>query len=95
MSELPILVLAGLAGGGLGAIFFGGLWWTVRHGMAAGQPARWLLLGGILRMGIALGGFYYVGGGEWPRLVACLVGFIVARFGVIRLTQNREARHAS
>ena len=32
MNEALTLVLAWLAGGVLGAIFFGGLWWTVRKG---------------------------------------------------------------
>ena len=37
------LALTGMAGVGLGAIFFGGLWWTVRKGVSANQPALWLL----------------------------------------------------
>jgi len=32
MSEALTMVLAGLAGSLLGAIFFGGLWWTIRKG---------------------------------------------------------------
>ena len=32
MNDMLTLVLAGVAGGILGAIFFGGLWWTVRKG---------------------------------------------------------------
>ena len=37
-------------------------------------------------MGIALAGFYYVGRGHWTRLLACLVGFAIARVLVTRLT---------
>jgi len=32
MSDLPALGLAFLAGALLGAVFFGGLWWTVQKG---------------------------------------------------------------
>jgi hypothetical protein len=39
MNETVILVLAGSAGLLLGAIFFGGLWWTVRKGLSSKRPA--------------------------------------------------------
>ena len=95
--------LAGLAGAALGAVFFGGLWWTVRRGVSAANPALWFLASGVLRMSIVVAGFYLVGGGQWRRLVAALVGFILARLVVLALTrparQNQrppvqEARHA-
>lgn len=95
MSDLLHLILAVLAGVGLGVVFFGGLWWTVRQGISSGQPARWLLVGGVLRMGIVLAGFYFVTGGSWQRAVACLAGFIVARIVVLRLTKTPKPRHAS
>lgn len=90
---LPILplMLSLLAGGALGAFFFGGLWWTVRRGLAASQPALWMLSSALLRVGVALAGFYGVAGGDWRRLVACLIGFVVARQITLRLT--REAHH--
>ena len=87
----------------LGAIFFGGLWWTVRRGVSSGRPALWFLGSGLLRMSVVAAGFYFVGGGQWRRLVACLVGFVVARLVVLWLTRpaqenqkppTPEARHA-
>jgi F1F0 ATPase subunit 2 len=103
MNEFLILAVALLAGLILGAIFFGGLWWTVRNGVSSKHPALWFLGSILLRMGIVLLGFYFVGRGNWQRLVACLLGFIIARFFVIRLTRtpikphfvaSKEARHA-
>ncbi len=88
MNETISLILAGAAGVALGAIFFGGLWWTVRRGVSSSRPELWFLGSGLLRMSIALAGFYYVSGGQWPRLATCLVGFIVARFAVTRLTRS-------
>ena len=79
MNEPLTLALAGLAGSGLGALFFGGLWWTVRKGVSASQPALWFLGSLLLRMGIALAGFYVVSGGHLGRLLACLAGFALAR----------------
>jgi F1F0 ATPase subunit 2 len=103
MTEHLALVPVGLSGCLLGTLFFGGLWWTVRKGVASKRPALWFLVSLLLRTGIVLAGFYLVSGGRWDRLLACLIGFIAARFIVTRLagppaehptSPAREARHA-
>ncbi|WP_295413511.1 ATP synthase subunit I [uncultured Thiodictyon sp.] len=86
MNELLPLAPALLAGLVLGALFFGGLWWTVRQCLSSPTPARWLLGSLVIRTGIVLAGFYRVGDGQWERLVACLLGFLIARLILIRLT---------
>lgn len=85
MNETLTWVLAGVAGLLLGAFFFGGLWWTVRKGMSAKRPALWFFGSLLLRTGIVVAGFYFVGDGHWQRLLACLLGFVIARFIVTRL----------
>ena len=40
MHEALTGLLACAAGGALGAIFFGGLWWTVRKGVSSAQIGR-------------------------------------------------------
>jgi F1F0 ATPase subunit 2 len=96
MNETLSLVLAWVVGGALGAMFFGGLWWTVRKGVSSERPALWFLGSALLRMGLALAGFYFVGGRDWKRLLLCLLGFIAARAAVTWLTRpTSEARHAS
>lgn len=85
MSSPVALLLSGIAGVALGAAFFGGLWWTVRKGLGARQPALWFLGSALLRMGIAVSGFYLVSGGHWDRLLACLSGFVIARLLLMRL----------
>jgi F1F0 ATPase subunit 2 len=87
MNETLIVVLAGMAGSALGAIFFGGLWWTVRRGLSSKRPAFWFLGSLLVRMSIALPGFYFVGRGHWVRLVACLLGFVLARLVVMGMTR--------
>ena len=103
MNNFLLLALALVAGLVLGAIFFGGLWWTVRKGISSRSPALWFLGSMLLRMGVVLAGFYFVGRGDWQRLVTCLLGFIIARFIVMRLTRPpiehphstaKEASHA-
>ena len=103
MNDFLFLSLALLAGILLGVIFIGGLWWTVRKGVFSKSPALWFLGSMLLRMSLVLTGFYFVGRGDWERLVTCLLGFIIARFIVTRLTRTpikpshspaKEASHA-
>ena len=87
MNETLMLVLACAAGGALGAVFFGGLWWTVRKGVSSKRPALWFFASLLVRMSIALAAFCFVGRRHWERLVACLLGFILARLAVMWLTR--------
>jgi F1F0 ATPase subunit 2 len=101
MNETVMLALAGGAGVLLGAIFFGGLWWTVRRGISSERPALWFLGSFLLRTSIILTGFYLVSRGDWLKLLMCLLGFVIARPIMTRLTrssgekQTRPAQEAS
>ena len=101
MNEMLTLMLAWIAGGALGAFFFGGLWWTVRKAVSSQRQALWFFGSLLLRLGIALAGFYFVSGRHWERLLACLLGFVMARLVVTRLTrppgesQTRPPQEAS
>jgi F1F0 ATPase subunit 2 len=86
MNETLSLVLALLTGILLGAIFFGGLWWTVRKCVSSKQPALWFFGSGLLRTSAVLAGFYLIAQGHWERLLACLFGFVMARVIVTRLS---------
>ena len=103
MNETLTLIVAGAAGVALGAVFFGGLWWTVRRGVLSPRPALWFFGSMVMRLSIILVGFYFVGRGHWERLVACLLGFILARVIAKWLTctpvenhntREKEASHA-
>lgn len=104
MNEILSLVMALLAGLLLGAIFFGGLWWTVQKGLSSRRPELWFLGSLLLRTSTAVAGFYFVSGGHWERLLVCLLGFVIVRRIVMHLTrqpaeeQNQlttEASHAT
>ena len=96
MNEFLSLAPALAAGLLLGAFFFGGLWWTVRKGVSSQQPALWFFGSLLLRMSVALAGFYFVGREDWERWLLCLLGFVLARLVVTWLTrppgENRNAR---
>ena len=104
MNETLTLVLVLVTGVLLGVMFFGGLWWTVRKGVSSKQPAFWFFGSLLLRTSITLAGFYFASGGHWNRLLICLLGFVIGRFIVMRLTgppiehynsPAKEAGHAS
>jgi F1F0 ATPase subunit 2 len=86
MNDPLMLVLSGSAGLVLGAIFFGGLWWTLQKSLASPRPALWILGSLLARMSLLLVGLYLVADGHWQRLLAGVVGVICARFIVVRLT---------
>ncbi len=104
MIETLILLSAWAAGVLLGAVFFGGLWWTVRKGLSSKHPALLFLGSLVLRTSITVIGFCLVASGHWERLLLCLLGFIMARFIAARLAQlpaveqthsAEEASHAT
>ncbi len=90
MNEILSLMPALVAGVLLGAMFFGGLWWTIRKGMASTQPALWFFGSLLLRTSITLAGFYVISNSHWEKLLVCLLGFTIARLIVTRLTRFAE-----
>ena len=92
MNETLILAGSLLAGVLLGAFFFGGLWWTIR----SSAPSQWsgllFSVSLVLRMAVAVSGFYLVSHGDWRKLVACLAGFLLARIAVTRLIRLPAAK---
>ena len=103
MNETLNLALALVTGVLLGAIFFGGLWWTVRKSISSKQPAFLFLGSLLLRTSIVLAGFCFIAHGHWERLLISLLGFVVARPIVMGFTRaagksthlSQEAGHAS
>ncbi len=76
--------LAFFAGAVLGGFFFGSLWITVRQLPTTGWPIRLIVGSYFGRMAIAFLGFYLIMQGDWQRAVAGLLGFLIARFCIVR-----------
>jgi F1F0 ATPase subunit 2 len=93
MNEVALLAPAFAAGVLLGAIFFGGLWWTVIRGVSSQQPALWFFGSMLLRTTVTLTGFYFVGREHWERWLLCLLGFVLARLVVKWLTRPPIEHH--
>ena len=90
MSEIGGITGSLVAGVLLGALFFGGLWWTVRRGVTAPNPALWFGLSALARMAIVLVTLFYLARTGWSSLLACLCGLLIARVAVTRLTRNAD-----
>ena len=84
LDALPI-VLALIAGLGLGVIYFGGLWLTVRRLPSAGSPAALATASLFGRLAIVAAGLYAIAlAKRWELLVAAMAGMLVVRFVFIR-----------
>jgi F1F0 ATPase subunit 2 len=75
------------AGMVLGAVFFGGLWWTVSRILTARAPALWFGLSTLARMAIVVCGLYCFARLGLPSLIACLCGLLAARSAVTHFTR--------
>jgi F1F0 ATPase subunit 2 len=83
-------MVALLEGALLGLFFFAGLWWTVRKLTSSKHVALLFLSSMLLRTGIVVLGFYFILGDNWQRLLAGLLGFIIARIIITRLTRPAD-----
>lgn len=78
-------LLIGLVGGFLiGFVYFWSLKFTIDHMITAKRPALVMIGSYFLRTVFTLLAFYLIMDGELIRLVACLVGFILARIFLIK-----------
>ncbi len=87
--SLALVFAAGMA---LGGFYFAVLWNTVRRLPGAGSPARLMLAGLLVRLGIVLPAFYLLMAGRWERMVVALGGFIVMREFLTRLWGKEKAK---
>lgn len=62
-----------------GALYFGGLWLTVRRIGLTRKPERRLLFSFVARMGLLLMVFYALTRWGWPAMAAAMLGLLIAR----------------
>ncbi len=90
MTEMNEIIAIALALGGgivIGIFFFGGLWWTIKKGIISKKPALWFFISLLIRLSVALVGFYLIGNKHWERMLVCLAGFLVGRYLINRVTR--------
>ncbi len=92
MSEISNMILSFIGGMLLGILFFVGLWFTVKKITSSKMPALLVLSSFSFRISIVLLGFYFIGMGDLKKLIACMIGFIIARFVVIHYTKSIDEK---
>jgi F1F0 ATPase subunit 2 len=63
----------------LGLFYFSFLWFTVQRLVSSRYPLLLMVGSGLVRLSVALLGFYLIVGGHWERLLIALAGFLMAR----------------
>jgi len=92
MIELLEWLAAASFGGFLAVFYFGGLWWTVRQMPTARHPVAMYFGSLVSRLSVALAVLGVVAVScPWHTLVACLLGFMIARLALIQLLGNDDA----
>lgn len=81
---LLALTVAFVFGAALGLLYFLGLWATVRRLPTLRWAPLWLLASLVLRLALLLGGLYWIGGADWRRFMAALLGIVLVRLWVTR-----------
>jgi F1F0 ATPase subunit 2 len=85
MTDSPALLLAAFAAGILlGALYLGSLWLVLQRLPRSRAPGFLLLGSAACRIGLLLAGWYWISGGKWDALLACLAGFLVIRIAATR-----------
>jgi len=74
-----LIILTFVAGVLMGGLYFGGLWWTVRTVPIVRRPEILIVASFAVRAALIVAGIYVIAAGRWEGLIACLVGFLVAR----------------
>lgn len=84
------LVLVFTAGSLLGIFFFGGLQWTLKKYLTSAHGWFFITASMIVRLVVTVIGFYYLGQGQWQRILICLSGFLVTRSVFIHWTRPKK-----
>ena len=92
MNEPFTLIAAAMVGLCAGVIFYGGLWFTVSRLHSAKQPALLFIASFAVRTALALGALWWIARGNVVHIGAWLVGFVLARLLVFRLTGSTSTR---
>ena len=90
MNNIFYISMTYLGGFALGALFFGGLWLTVKKALKSKWPALWILGSLVIRISTTLIGFYFISRGNWVNIIICLSGFISARIAFMILTKTKH-----
>jgi F1F0 ATPase subunit 2 len=89
-ADIAGIVLSLLVGAALGAVYFGGLWLTLKRLPSSSHPGLLVFGSYFGRLAVCLLGFFLISlGGHWERLLVCLAGLVAARMVMVRRRRPR------
>lgn len=86
-----------IAGVLVGIVYFGGLWWTVKHLQGTESMTRLLVASWLVRNAFFLGVFFWIMQGNWQRLLAAFAGMVSVRIAMtvyMRIKNGKTAAEA-
>lgn len=84
MQTIVDLLAPFVAGSLIGIAYGVALWWSIGRLHRSRHSLAWLLGGAGIRVAGVVVLFALVMDGQWDRLLACLVGFLVARLALVQ-----------
>ncbi|MDA8225025.1 MAG: ATP synthase subunit I [Betaproteobacteria bacterium] len=91
MTEWLYLAESIAAGGFLGALFFAGLWWTIRRSLDSAWPAVWFAGSALVRILGVVAGLYLVAGSDPLRWAGGIAGFALAQRAAVMHARRERA----
>ena len=88
MLDLALGTVVGLV---CGAVFFGGLRWTLLRVQTARRPAALVFSSLMIRSAVVVGALVGFSGGRLARVLSGLVGLLVVRTAIVAVTRRELA----
>lgn len=85
--NISVMLAMVSAGAIIGVLYFGGLWLTLNKLTRAKSWGLWLGVSFMMRATMAMAGFWFLGAGDWQRLLALTIGFTIVRFLLVKRIQ--------
>lgn len=76
----------------LGSIYFGGLYYSTQKFNNAKNPALFMILSFILRMGFLIAGFYYLSKSGYKNILIGLLAVMLVRFFMLFSIKNHPSK---
>lgn len=76
----------------LGSIYFGGLYYSTQKFNNAKNPALFMILSFILRMGFLITGFYYLSKSGYKNILIGLLAVMLVRFFMLFSIKNHPSK---
>ena len=83
------MIIGFLGGTVLGVLFFGGLYYSVGRLTQAKYPALMMMISTVIRMAILLAGVYLLVDGDFRKILAALVGIVLAKFAILFIVEKK------